>query len=304
MFRRTLLVASIVLFFTNPSSSAEAPEAEPADSLGAALVKLRATEDGNAQASAAWSRFRAGDEKAAHALASLARGGNPFAQQYIGYMLDNGDGVAKDSKAAAAYFGAAAPKVPLAKYNLGLLYQLGRGVEKDERKANELFEASLVDASIEQAAVRLARFHLLNGRSEEAKKWASKGADMGNAICFHILGRIAYERREYRDATNWLEKAAAGGDRNSPSYLAGIYSRGLGTEPTKIIATGWQLIGDVLSGRSRSAETGTLPGFSSGMTDNEIGRARGFAKEWLKERGGPQAVQYTKTIYEVRGWRR
>lgn len=304
-FRRTAAAAaaSLAVVFAFPARADE-KQGTVEGGLSAVMARLRTAGEGAAEVSGAWSAFRGGDAKAIPVLIELAKGGNAVAQLYVGYMLDNGDGLKQDAKSAAAYFAAAAPKVALAKYNLGLMHLQGRGVAKDEKRAMQLFEAAIGEAGVEQAAVRLAQFHLAAGRQEEAKKWANKGAELGNPVAFHILGRIAYDRREYRDAKNWLEKGASAGDRNSPAYLARIYSSGLGTEPTMVVATGWRIIDEVLSGRSRAAETAVLSSFSSTMTEDEVLRARGFARDWLKERGGAQPIQYSTTIFQVRGWRK
>lgn len=304
-FRRTAAAAaaSLAVVFAFPAH-ADVKQDTVEGGLSAVMARLRTAGEGAAEVGGAWSAFRGGDVKAIPVLIELAKGGNAVAQLYVGYMLDNGDGLKQDAKSAAAYFSAAAPKVALAKYNLGLMHLQGRGVAKDEKRAMQLFEGAISEAGIEQAAVRLAQFHLAGGRAEEAKKWANKGAELGNPVAFHVLGRIAYDRGEFRDARTWLEKAAAAGDKNSPRYLARIYVDRLGNESSRVVAAGWAIIDDVLSRRSTSTDTASPQRGLGNMSEDEVLRSRSFAREWLKERGGAQPIQYGKTIYQVRGWQR
>lgn len=70
----------------------------------------------------------------------LAEAGNPDAQNNLGIMYENGEGVARDVAEAARLFRLAAGRGHAeAQFNLGLLYQEGRGVPLDLPRAHMWF---------------------------------------------------------------------------------------------------------------------------------------------------------------------
>ena len=76
----------------------------------------------------------------AHEFFQLAAAqGYTGAQNNLGYMFDNGQGVAKDDvEAVRLYRLAAAQGVAAAQYNLGIMFDDGRGVAKDDAEAVRL----------------------------------------------------------------------------------------------------------------------------------------------------------------------
>jgi TPR repeat protein len=65
-------------------------------------------------------------------LRPLAEKGNAAAQNYVGFMYDNGEGVPVDYVLAAQWYRKAADQgFEIAQHNLGLLYGNGLGVQKD-----------------------------------------------------------------------------------------------------------------------------------------------------------------------------
>ncbi|MBG6082992.1 tetratricopeptide repeat protein [Rubrivivax gelatinosus] len=242
----------------------------------------------------AWYRLRQGDRSALTELIRLAKDGNPQAQLYIGYLLDNGEFVAQDSKAAAAYFTAAAPHNPIAKYDLGLLYMLGRGVPQDEKRALQLFTESHKESNLEYAGVRLAQHFLKEKNWNEAWRFGESAANLGNSFGFFTLGLISFQRRDYRTAANWLSKAAQAGDKNAPRYLTQLYATAAFPEANPVISGMWKIIDDVMNGRSASPGVGGV----AGLSVEDVATARSLARDWLGNHGRPQKLQYSKTIYE------
>ena len=70
----------------------------------------------------------------------LAAQGDAAAQSNLGYMYENGRGVAQDYKEAARLYGlAAAQGHASAQFNLGVMYDNGQGVAQDYKEAARLF---------------------------------------------------------------------------------------------------------------------------------------------------------------------
>lgn len=66
----------------------------------------------------------------------LAENGNSAPQLFIGFMYDNGQGVARDDSAAADWYAKAAERDNMiAQVRLALMYRDGRGVPEDRVKA-------------------------------------------------------------------------------------------------------------------------------------------------------------------------
>lgn len=245
----------------------------------------------------AWSAYRAGSKAAVGEIFSLAQQGNATAQNFAGWMLDNGKGVKKDSAAAFNYFVASAKSYPLAKYNVAVLHFFGRGVPKNEDRAYALFREAATGAGVQQAQVRLALHALTKGDREEAWKWASEASNRGNVIGFYLLGRMLFEKKNYKESYAWLMKAAQASEPNSPALLSKIYEQGLGADKNPVMAAAWWMI---YTGRNKDkAGAGTVAAFSLEAAENR--EATAFAKNWLAAHGENQKVDYKGTIYEVFG---
>ena len=132
--------------------------------------------------------YQRGDYAAAvQILRPLAEQGNARAQNNLGVMYGDGQGVSQDYvEARRWYLKAAANDDPKAEFNLGLLYARGRGVPKDYA---------------------------------EAGKWFQKAADHGDAAAQFNLG-IMYVyglgvSQDYVLARMWLGLSAARGEEGA-----------------------------------------------------------------------------------------
>jgi TPR repeat protein len=245
----------------------------------------------------AWSAYRAGSKAAVGEIFSLAQQGNATAQNFAGWMLDNGKGVKKDSAAAFNYFVASEKSYPLAKYNVGVLYFFGRGVTKNEDRAYGLFKEAATGAGVQQAQVRLALHALAKGNRDEAWKWASEASNRGNVIGFYLLGRMLFEKKSYKESYAWLMKAAQASEPNSPALLSKIYEQGLGADKNPVMGAAWWMI---YIGKNKDKEgAGTVAAFNLEAAENR--EAAAFANKWLAAHGESQKVDYKGTIYEVFG---
>ncbi|MDE7136766.1 MAG: sel1 repeat family protein [Muribaculaceae bacterium] len=113
-----------------------------------------------------------------------AEQGNASAQYNLGYMYDNGYGVAQnDTEAAKWYSKAAEQGNASAQYNLGYMYDNGYGVAKNDT---------------------------------EAAKWYSKAAEQGDSGAQYYIGTM-YQNgygvaQNYTEAVKWYRKAAEQGN--------------------------------------------------------------------------------------------
>ena len=116
------------------------------------------------------------------------------AQNNLGVMYANGDGVQKDIAEAAKWFRKAAERGSAdAQYHLGIMYTGGNGVPKD---------------------------------SAEAAKWFRKSAEQGNAGAQHNLGFLYWigegVLKDFVQAHAWYNNASANGRELSKEHLSGV----------------------------------------------------------------------------------
>lgn len=84
---------------------------------------------------------KGGRMKELKAVSKAAEAGDAVAQNKLGIIYGQGDGVPKDCAEAAKWFAKAAEQgFPHALYNLGLLYHKGLGVPRDPAKAKRCWE--------------------------------------------------------------------------------------------------------------------------------------------------------------------
>ena len=127
----------------------------------------------------------------------LAESGDSIAQGIIGYMYDNGCGVAQDKSAAVKWMMEAADQgYPYAQNYLGWMYNVGNGIDKDYVKAVE---------------------------------WYRKAAEQGYACGQFNLG-VMYENgngvdKDYGLAEEWYIKAAEQDYIDAIKNLAFMYNR-------------------------------------------------------------------------------
>jgi uncharacterized protein len=92
-------------------------------------------------------------ELAMQALQPLADEGKAEAQLFVGFMYDNGEGVAVDYPQAVAWYGKAAEQgEPTAQYNLAMMYGNGLGVKKDGVQTLKWLTLAALGGNAEAAA--------------------------------------------------------------------------------------------------------------------------------------------------------
>jgi TPR repeat protein len=129
-----------------------------------------------------------------------AEKGNGCAQNNLGLLYKNGDGVEKDLEKAVYWFDQAVKNGnEVAQYNLGQCYRLGIGVEKDETKAFQLYNESAKQDYLD------GKFQLGNCynkgigtdiNKEKAFKTFEEVAERGHKIAQNELGTL-YEKKAF-----------------------------------------------------------------------------------------------------------
>ena len=131
-----------------------------------------------------------------------AEQGDADGQASLGYMYNNGHGVAKDDAEAIKWYRKSAEQNnAVGQVNLGYMYRNGYGVAQDYA---------------------------------EAAKWYRKSAEQGNNVAQRNLG-ILYENgygvtQDYAEAIKWYRKSVEQGDIDGNIALGNIYFSGRGVE--------------------------------------------------------------------------
>ena len=118
-----------------------------------------------------------------------------MAQNYLGYMYCQGQGVQQDYQQAVQWYRKAAEQGDAqAQNNLGILYDNGQGVTKDD---------------------------------QQAKQWYQKAAEQGDARGQYGLGAMYANglgvKKDYQQARLWLQKAADQGHADAQTILERLY---------------------------------------------------------------------------------
>ena len=206
---------------------------------------------------------------ASHALAAsefavikeAAQSGDPEAQEQLGIMYSNGEGVPKDQEKAALWFTKAAKQGRiLAQWRIGSMYYSGVGVHRDYRKA--------VD-------------------------WLTKAAEKGDGVSQGLLGTILLGEsffmsrytplegapRNPKKAMEWTTKAAMQGHSSAQSELGRRYRYGKGVPIDYVQAYAWMHLAH--SKDSASAKTG-LPQLRRELSPQQIERAEELSRTYAK----------------------
>ena len=253
----------------------------------------------DARADVEYGKLVRGDAQALPRLMTLARQGNPQAQNSIGVFLDRGKyGLAKNPALAVRYFHAASRSDPLATYNLGLLYLLGRGVEQNETAAMAYMRQAVAKQRIPQAYVRIGLDHYRRKKISEARRWFREAAQDNDPVGAYYVGRMLVEdKRDYREAMSWLDKAAGRRNADAARLIAYLYENGLGMDKHLELAAGWTLIHMVLSQKGQALNLPRISLF--GLAEDRMQKARAFATMWLGSHPGGALPDYVGTLVNL-----
>ncbi len=187
-------------------------------------------------------------EEAFVAYEKLAHEGNADAQTSLGYMYQQGRGVAKDEKKAIEWYEKAIEQEqPYALFNMALMYaNSSQYIAQDIEKAHELFLRSAI-AGVDLAQYEVAlMFEQGAGcvqNYSEAAFWYEEAAKRGHMEAFNNLGVLYKEGRgveqNFQRAFVCFSRAAESGLSAAQYNLGMLYDRGEGVEQDHDKALEW-----------------------------------------------------------------
>lgn len=169
------------------------------------------------------------------------------AQSSLGYMYENGMGVAKDYKASEEWYRKAAEKGDAdAQYSLGNLYLSGQGVAQDYFEAVKWYRLS-AEKGDNEAQYELGELYEsglgVDKDVEEAIGWYGKAADSGYVEAQSKLGRLYLYGEgvstDYAEALKWFLKAAGQEDAFAQNSLGHMFHYGKGVAQNLSQAMYW-----------------------------------------------------------------
>ena len=160
------------------------------------LMALAEQGDAGAQMKVGLSFDEIGDfEEAARWYRLAAEQGLSEAQNNLGVMLKDGQGVEQDYAEAARWFTMAARQDNmLAQLNLGWLYHAGKGVQQDADSAQYWYERA-AEKGHATAQLNLGILLLQQADTVAATLWLQQAAEQGNEGAQRIL-RMLHEKQE------------------------------------------------------------------------------------------------------------
>jgi TPR repeat protein len=178
----------------------------------------------------------------------LAEKGHVRAQYYVGWMYEEGLGVATDPGEAARWYRRAAEQGDsFSQARLGHLYEQGLGVSRDDKLAVQWCSKS-AEAGDRQGQMYLAAMYR-DGRGvaqnfKEAERWFSMAAQQGSAWAQMNLGMLYTQggdgmALDYLKAADLFRKAADQGDAYAQYNLGWAYQSGLGVPKDRQEAIKW-----------------------------------------------------------------
>jgi len=177
--------------------------------------------------------------------------GDRSAQNRLGYLYYNGQGIAQDKKEAVKWYRKAANQGDTsAQFTLGVMYDNGEGIAQDKK---------------------------------EAVKWYQKAADQGWANAQFNLG-VMYDNGEgiaqdKKEAVKWYQKAADQGSANAQFNLGIIYFIGDGISQDYVRAYAWTNLA-AAQGHSLAVEWRMV--ITEKMTKSQIANAQELSRALIK----------------------
>ncbi|MGN6291303.1 MAG: tetratricopeptide repeat protein [Chitinophagaceae bacterium] len=166
--------------------------------------------------------------------------GNLWAQNNIGVLYENGNGVKQSHTEALKWYSKAAGSgLALAQRNLGDLYESGNGVKQSYTEAVKWYQKA-AEQGDDEAQYRLGSIYTgryayagspgFTADFTEAVKWYQKAAEQENTDAMNALAGL-YEfgngvQQDYQKAVNLHKKAALQGHISSQIELGYIYAKG------------------------------------------------------------------------------
>ena len=180
-------------------------------------------------------------------LRQAAEQGDAEAQNKLGFMYAEGEGVPEDNQEAVRWYRKAAEQgYAEAQYNLGVVYGKGEGVAEGDREAVKWYRKA-AEQGFASAQFNLGSMYLrgegVPEDNQEAVKWYRKAAEQGYARAQLNLGNM-YGKGEGvaeddQEAVKWYRKAAEQGHASAQFNLGIMYVKGEGVAEDDREAVKW-----------------------------------------------------------------
>ena len=183
-----------------------------------------------------------------------AQQGDALAQERLGRMYYDGEGVPKDYQESLKWYRKAAEQGDaFAQASLGLMYRTGEGVSKDY---------------------------------QESLKWFRMAAEQGFTLAQYILGYMYYDGegvpQDYKEAVRWSRKAAEQGFTLAQYILGYMYYDGEGVPQDYVLAYMWINLAASNSTEEdvREQSSKMRDELEKNMTPEQIAEAQRRSREW------------------------
>lgn len=211
------------------------------------------------------------------ALASwqpLADAGNAEAQDRIGLLYANGEGVTQDQAKAAVWFRKAADQGNAdSEWHLSLFYLRGDGPLPKDVPTGLTWLRKATDQNFANADFTLATVYSVGFSSEypkdgaKAVEWWREAADQGMPEAMYQLGRAYSDGRgipqDQAQAAIWYRKAAEKNYQAAEVGLGRLYALGVGVELDKEQALFWLRKAEAQGGASGDAAEKIIAGLQT-----------------------------------------
>ncbi len=169
------------------------------------------------------------------------------AQHSMGYMYENGYGVAENDEIAISWFRKAADQnLASAQNYLGYMYKFGYGVYQNYNNALYWFRKAAEQGFVNSQhslAVMYVNGQGTTKNDETAVYWFARAAEQGYDASQNYLGYMYQNgygvNRDLGNAIYWYRKAAEGGYMKAQHSLAVAYERGEGVAENDALAVQW-----------------------------------------------------------------
>ena len=222
--------------------------------------------------------YEAGDYQTAwKELLPLAEGGQADAQNYIGWMYVNGEGVNQNDAEAVKWYRLAADQGDAwAQNKLGWMYENGEGVIQDDAEAVKWYRLAADQGNVD--AQHNLGWMYDNGKgvvqdAVEAVKWYRLAADQGYMKSQNNLGTM-YDNgkgvvQDDAEAVKWYRLAADQGSADAQGNLGWMYENGEGVVQNDAEAVKWyRLAADQGNARAQN-NLGTMYDNGKGVVQDD-----------------------------------
>ena len=229
-----------------------------------------------------------------------AKEGDSSAQNNLGLMYDNGNGVVQNYKEAVKWYRKAAEQgFSSAQNNLGIMYKNGKGVvqnyikahmyynlaasqgNKSAQKNRDIVEKKMTAGQIKKARKMAEKWRKKSLRGEAAydKGFAAyKDKDYKTALKEFM---ISAKEGHYKEAVKWVRKPAEQGDSDAQYTLGVMYANGQGVVQNYIKAhMYWNLAAN--QGNEDARKNRDI--VEKRMTVGQIKKAQEMAEKWRVKR--------------------